>query len=82
MDRFFSILGKIIIGTIALILVIGTGYYIGTHKNELKLAQPTKIVPTATPLPTKQPTPQPEADRPLNETPTIPSASPSGVMEN
>jgi hypothetical protein len=69
-DRFFSLFGKIILWAIALLLIIGAGYYIGTRKN----APPIKN-PIPTPLPTKQPTPTPT----IKPTQT---ASPSGVMES
>lgn len=57
------------LGTIALILVIGAGYYIGTRKNP----SPPITEPTPTTVPTEKPTPT------IKPTQT---ASPSGIMES
>ncbi|MBP9719462.1 MAG: hypothetical protein KBD46_03250 [Candidatus Levybacteria bacterium] len=43
MDRFFSLFGKIVLGTIVLGIILGIGYYVG----HTKIIQPTlKLTPT------------------------------------
>lgn len=63
MDRFFAILGKVLLGIILLVAVLGAGYYIGTAKNKTDLtpsptASPTTI-PQITTLPSLIPSPTP-----------------------
>lgn len=70
MDRFFSVFGKITIGTVVLILILTAGYYIGTHKNELGI----DITPTPS-LPQAMMTPSPA----VAKTTSTPNTAPSGT---
>jgi hypothetical protein len=48
MDRFFAVFGKLILGAVLLVAVLGAGYYVGTHKIIKQLSSPSS--PTQTPL--------------------------------